>query len=406
MSSILNLVEPEPTSNGDPEHQELTQGGPESESESETESTETVPEIALKPKSKAKGSDKTKKTDSSVSREDLRCKWADCTDPDHESMPSLVSHLNTVHLAYLTTMPSYLQHHFKYTCQWEGCTRFGVDQPSRFALLSHCRTHTGEKPYFCPIPECEKHFTRSDALAKHVKAVHDLHPTKDALVLIKDRARKNKLGTFLDNAEEMTEASYLELNNKLHSLRKPWWNSSTFLETLRDPLEKADYNVGDLVKTLPLDTKQYETAYFRYKALLEEEKTAVADAVDQLDPPDQNPVPKCPIPENVEDRMRKRAAESRSILEGDDLETDIDAIEDVEELKVLHERLSKRLAVSVKINKMVQDGLAQRARKQRRLWVANQVLLESNIALGLPQTKAENGKLGLDQYDEAIFKGV
>lgn len=403
MSSILNLVEPDNTSNDVAEHQEPFQREPESDSESEAESTEAVPETPAKPKSRGKMSEKSKKAEASVSRDDLRCKWVDCTDPNQDSMPNLVNHLNTVHLAYLTTMPSYLQHHFKYTCQWEGCNRFGVDQPSRFALLSHCRTHTGEKPYFCPIPECEKHFTRSDALAKHVKAVHDLHPTKDALVLIKDRARKNKLGTHIDNAEELTEASYLELNNKLYTLRKPWWNSTTFLDTLRDPVEKDNYSVGDLVTTLPFDTKQYETAHFRYKAFLEEEMgTENSSELEPLQTQGQ----KYPIPENVELRMRQKAAEARSVIANDDLQIDIDEVDDIEQLKALHERLNKTLAVSIKVNEMLQDGLSQRVRKRRRLWIANQVLLDSNIALGLPQTNAEKGKLGLDQYDEAIINGV
>lgn len=44
---------------------------------------------------------------------------------------------------------------------------------SGYALRAHMRSHTKEKPFFCALPECDRSFTRSDALAKHMRTVHE-----------------------------------------------------------------------------------------------------------------------------------------------------------------------------------------------------------------------------------------
>jgi len=51
-----------------------------------------------------------------------------------------------------------------YACQWHGC-------PWKFArsdeLTRHCRKHTGDRPFTCPL--CDRKFSRSDHLALHAK---------------------------------------------------------------------------------------------------------------------------------------------------------------------------------------------------------------------------------------------
>lgn len=93
----------------------------------------------------------------------VQCKWESC-DIIQSSLHALVHHLQNDHFGLRRA---------KYSCEWEDCPRKGIHQPSRFALVSHMRSHTGEKPFYCTVPECDRNFTRSDALSKHLRTVHE-----------------------------------------------------------------------------------------------------------------------------------------------------------------------------------------------------------------------------------------
>ena len=94
------------------------------------------------------------------------CKWNDC----FMALPSvelLAKHISEVHVPQNSP----------FICGWQGCGRNDNPFNSKSSLVSHIRTHTGERPFKCL--ECPLDFTRADSLSKHVKHVHRGIPLKN-----------------------------------------------------------------------------------------------------------------------------------------------------------------------------------------------------------------------------------
>ncbi|QPH00813.1 hypothetical protein C2857_004820 [Epichloe festucae Fl1] len=92
------------------------------------------------------------------------CEWDGCPAGDQGDMDKLVEHIHNSHIE---------NRQKKYTCEWKTCNRKGLPHASGYALKAHMRSHTREKPFYCYLPECDRSFTRSDALAKHMRTVHE-----------------------------------------------------------------------------------------------------------------------------------------------------------------------------------------------------------------------------------------
>lgn len=344
---------------------------------------------------------------------DFKCRWTDCPSSNYTNLTGLVNHLN---LAHINTIPVGSPAS-KYICYWENCARYGLEQPSRFALVSHCRTHTGEKPYFCPVPECEKHFTRSDALTKHVKGVHELYSIRDQLNILKEKVRKGMDIEF--DVDHLYEDEYLKIIEHDYELQKPWWFTNEFLSVLRTKEEEQteDDTMVDLksIDKLPFDFQQYRVANSRYKNFItlsreelnddeeieelilthDENNNIVNVAKKQI--VHENPKRSFPqvssnsILENLSSSTKKLVHDYNS--KGNINVDDIEKIKDLDQLKELHDKLANQLNTGYKINKILASQLISSIKEKRKLWLYNQLLIDANLQVGLPP----DGKTGTKQ---------
>lgn len=94
------------------------------------------------------------------------CQWEGCPAGDLGNQDELVQHVQDAHVTQ--TGPKQ-----KITCEWMDCKTKGKTQTSAYTLKGHMKSHTKDKPHYCSLPECDRSFTRSDALTKHMRTVHD-----------------------------------------------------------------------------------------------------------------------------------------------------------------------------------------------------------------------------------------
>ncbi|KAI8595497.1 hypothetical protein EDD21DRAFT_289816, partial [Dissophora ornata] len=116
------------------------------------------------------------------------CLWRDCNTP-FETMVALNEHVAESHIGSGKAC---------YSCDWQGCPRMMKPFTKRHKMYNHLRTHTGERPFRCPVPGksfhhisdhslthgsicccsigCDKKFSRPDSLTTHTKTHSNVRP--------------------------------------------------------------------------------------------------------------------------------------------------------------------------------------------------------------------------------------
>ncbi|KAL2209848.1 putative C2H2 finger domain protein [Sarocladium strictum] len=203
------------------------------------------------------------------------CDWDGCPAGDQGDMDKLVEHIHNSHIE---------NRQKKYTCEWRTCNRKGLPHASGYALKAHMRSHTREKPFYCYLPECDRSFTRSDALAKHMRTVHEteaLRPSDPVPKSQQPTGKSGKLKIIIKtpnshnggedgadggmNGEEVNAEYFTALTSELFSAkelalpvdelyRKCYWES------------KWSGEIGDALKK---ECKKWEESY--HKEWLEKE---------------------------------------------------------------------------------------------------------------------------------------
>ncbi|XP_065058166.1 hypermethylated in cancer 2 protein-like isoform X2 [Rhopilema esculentum] len=104
------------------------------------------------------------------------CYWDGCN-THFLSKEDLVAHVTTQHAKPIGPQ--------EYKCLWRGCARDGKIFDARYKMLTHLRSHTGEKPHVCMVEGCHKSFARLDNLKIHTRS-HTVN-----LTLVKNSRRKS-----------------------------------------------------------------------------------------------------------------------------------------------------------------------------------------------------------------------
>ena len=124
------------------------------------------------------------------------CRWEGCSQ-QYSSLQLLVAHLEHDHTLNLQS----------YVCLWEGCSRQLRPFDARYKLVTHLRCHTGERPYKCNFPDCQRKFSRLENLKLHIRT----HTGEKPYECHHDGCKK-RFNNTSDRAKHM----------KTHITRKPY----------------------------------------------------------------------------------------------------------------------------------------------------------------------------------------
>ncbi|KAF8001992.1 hypothetical protein HF325_002957 [Metschnikowia pulcherrima] len=290
------------------------------------------------------------------------CKWVECTVSKHPSMAALVTHVSQEHLTPI--VPATPNVPVRYSLPVGGMP--AISGGTAAALCPHFAL-----PY--AYRRKAKHFTRLDALAKHVKGVHDLHQHRDAIALMRYRSDKGKDSPI--EVKNLTEDLYTQVLHRDYALRVPWWFSQNFVDVLL-----AEDETLEALLAQPYETRHHGLAALRYKKFLslaeDDELISSYDIANNQDlVPFQNetkdvlawhqPAPRLPIGKSPE----------------------------------TYEALKATLATATRVNKIVKSQLLKAVAEKRRLWTVNQALLDANIKIGL----GKNSGIKQDSVDEELL---
>ena len=68
------------------------------------------------------------------------------------------------------------------------CSTCGKKFQIKSRLVCHTRTHTGERPYACPIAGCNASYMSSTNLGTHIKQTHKMEPKEVRARLVRQKS--------------------------------------------------------------------------------------------------------------------------------------------------------------------------------------------------------------------------